>query len=111
MQEEIMKHLWSSKSVHLALVVGLVSVTALFVGASSASAQQGAYVTQASARLAKLVDKGNDDGFNLQKNSFSVGGGWLKKSSEWVGIYTVQPTAGKKYRFLASGDDDATDVD
>ena len=76
-----------------------------------ASAQQGVYVTQAAARLSKLVDKANKDGYELQDNSFSIGGGWLKKSNDWVGIYSVQLTEGQQYRFLASGDNDAKDVD
>jgi hypothetical protein len=87
-------------------------VLAVLVGANRASAQgQGPYITQASARLAKLVDAGNDKGYNLHNNSFSLGGGWLKQSEEWVSIYSIQLTAGKKYRFLATGDDDAKDVD
>jgi hypothetical protein len=98
------------KQLRLAFV-GLASLATLLSGANRASAQQGPYITQASARLGKLVDKGNDDGYNLHNNSFSIGGGWLKKSKEWVAIYTVQLTAGKKYRFLASGDDGAIDVD
>ena len=99
------------KNLRFSLGVCVATVLALVVGTNQASAQQGAYITQASARLAKLVDKGNSDGYKLQNNSFSVGGGWLKKSDEWVGIYTVQLTAGKQYRFLASGDNDARDVD
>jgi hypothetical protein len=97
-----------------ALGVCLVSVLAVLGSASSASAQlkQGKYVTQASARLAKLVDAGNGDGFSLHNNSFSLGGGWLKKNQDtWTPIYSVNLTAGKKYRCLATGDDDAKDVD
>jgi hypothetical protein len=95
------------------LGVCLVSVLAVLGSASSARAQlkQGKYITQASTRLAKLVDAGNADGFSLHNNSFSLGGGWLKKSEKWIPIYSVNLTAGKKYRFLASGDDDAKDVD
>ena len=74
--------------------------------------KQGKYISQASAHLAKLVDAGNADGFSLHNNSFSLGGGWLKKSQDgWVAIYSVNLKAGKKYRFLATGDDDAKDVD
>jgi len=105
-----MKKTWLST--HGRFVVGacLASLLAL-VGASSANAQQGVFITQASARLSKLVDKGNTDGYSLQSNSFSIGGGWLKKGDAWVSCYTVQLTAGKQYRFLASGDNDAKDVD
>jgi hypothetical protein len=94
------------------LGVCLMSVLAVLGGADRASAQQGKYVTQASTRLAKLIDAGNTDGFSLADNSFSLGGGWLKKSqNDWIPIYSVNLTAGKKYRFLATGDDDAKDVD
>ena len=102
--------MWQRGRFTLGLCVA--GVLALLVGDNRASAQgQGVYVTQATARLAKLIDKANEDGFKLQNNSFSIGGGWLKKSSEWAPIYTVKLNAGQKYRFLASGDDDATDVD
>ena len=78
---------------------------------SSADAQQGAYVTQASTRLAGLIDKGNKAGYRLSNNKFSLGGGWLKQGPAWVSLYTLTLDAGKDYRFLAAGDDDATDVD
>jgi hypothetical protein len=97
-----------------ALGVCLVSVLAVLGSANRASAQlkQGKYITQASTRLAKLVDAGNEAGFSLHNNSFSLGGGWLKKNQDkWTPIYSVNLTAGKKYRFLATGDDDAKDVD
>jgi hypothetical protein len=106
-----MKHVLNANCVRLALIVVLAGVAALVVGENRASAQQGPYITQASERLGKLVDKGNKNGFTLQKNSFSIGGGWLKKSKEWVPIYSVELKAGKEYRFLAAGDDDAKDVD
>jgi hypothetical protein len=97
-----------------AVGICLVSVLAVTGSDERATAQmkQGKYVTQASARLAKLIDAGNTDGYSLHNNSFSLGGGWLKKNQDaWVPIYSVNLTAGKKYRFLASGDDDAKDVD
>ncbi len=96
--------------VALTLAISLVGL----LGAERARAQegQGIYVTQASARLTKLIDNGNKDSYSLQDNSFSIGGGWLKQStSNWVALYTVDLTAGKKYRFLAAGDNDAKDVD
>jgi hypothetical protein len=100
--EEVMKNLLS---------LGLVAATLVLVGAGRASAQQGVFITQASARLAKLVDQGNKDGYQLENNRFSLGGGWLKKGDDWVSIYSVHLTADKAYRFLASGDNDAMDVD
>jgi hypothetical protein len=106
-----MKNLFLSARARFTLGVCLASVVALLISETRASAQQGVFITQASARLSKLVDKGNDDGYKLQNNSFSIGGGWLKKSNKWVAIYSVQLTAGKEYRFLASGDNDAKDVD
>ena len=92
----------------------LASAVVFLVSASRVSAQegQGIYITQASARLTKLVDSGNKAGYGLQDNSFSIGGGWLKQgATNWVPLYTVQLTAGKKYRFVGSGDNDAKDVD
>jgi hypothetical protein len=83
-------------------------------GARRADAQegQGIYVAQASARLTRRINTGNRDGFTLQNNSFSIGGGWIKQSkSDWVALFTVQLVADKNYRFLATGDDDARDVD
>lgn len=82
-------------------------------GADRAAAQtkQGVYLTQASIRLAKLIDAGNGDGYALVNNKFSLGGGWLKKSEDWTTLYSVNLTGGKNYRVIASGDDDAKDVD
>jgi len=96
------------------LAVCLTCVFAVLAGEGRAVAQegQGVYITQASARLTKLVDAGNKKGYQLHNNSFSVGGGWLKQSAEkWVVLYSIQLTAGKEYVFLAAGDDDAKDVD
>lgn len=78
---------------------------------AGAQTKQGKYLTQASTRLAALVDAGNKAGYTLYSNSFTLGGGWLKKSDEWAVSYPVELTAGKKYRFLAAGDDDAKHVD
>jgi hypothetical protein len=96
-----------------ALGVCLVSVLAVLGSANRASAQikQGKYITQASARLAELVDAGNKAGYSLHNNAFTLGGGWLKKSEEWVVSYPVEFTAGKKYRLVAAGDDDAKHLD
>ncbi len=100
------------KNLRFTLGICIASVIALVASANQASAQQGKFITEASARLSKLVDAANGAGYTLQDNSFSIGGGWLKQSaSNWVPLYTVQLTAGKKYRFLAAGDVDAKDVD
>jgi len=99
-------------SVRSALAACLVSVIAVLAGEGRAVAQQGAYITQASARLTKLVDTSNKQGFLLENNSFSIGGGWLKQSqTAWIPIYSIKLNAGKTYRFLAAGDNDARDVD
>lgn len=108
-----MKQQWITRKAPFALGVCLASLWTL-LGVQHASAQegQGKYVTEATVRLIKLIDASNKGGFTLQDNSFSIGGGWLKQSTEtWVPLYTVQLTGGKKYRFLASGDADAKDVD
>ena len=95
-----------------ALGVCLVSVLSVLATENRAAAQQGVYITQASARLTKLIDASNKDGYVLKDNAFSIGGGWIKQSKEkWVPMYTVQLVAGKQYRFLAAGDNDAKDVD
>jgi len=87
---------------------------AVFASASRGSAQegQGKYITEASVRLTRLISTANKDGYQLQENSFSIGGGWLKQSKEtWVPIYKVSLEEGKQYRFLAARDEDAKDVD
>jgi hypothetical protein len=89
-----------------------VVVAALAACVNPVSAQQGVFITQASARLNKLIDAANTDGYKLKDNSFSIGGGWIKQSQkDYVNLYKVPLTAGKDYRFLASGDNDAKDVD
>ena len=90
----------------------VASIAALLLVATSVHAQQGKYLNSASARLVKLVDKANDDGYKFQNDSFSLGGGWLKQGSDrWVTLYTVTLQASKSYRFIAVGDMDAKDVD
>ncbi len=91
-------------------------VSALVVAApGNGTAQQGGqgqYVTEAAARLSKLVGAANKAGYVFQDNNFSIGGGWLKQSQEnWVPLYTLNLKAGTKYRFIAAGDADAQDVD
>ena len=93
------------KKVVLAVVFGLLM-------AGYAEAQQGKYVNSASARLVKLVDQANKDGYKLQNDGFSIGGGWLKQgTNNWVPLFTTTLTAGKEYRIVAAGDMDAKDVD
>jgi hypothetical protein len=100
------------KNLRFTLGVCAASALALVVSASQASAQQGVYVTQTAARLSKLIDAGNKDGYALANNSFSIGGGWLKQSKKnWVPLFTVPLAAGETYRFIAAGDNDAKDVD
>jgi hypothetical protein len=109
-----MKHSLCSSSGRFALVVFLASVLGLAVSEQRASAQQGqgVYVTQASARLTKLINSANKAKYKLSDNSFSIGGGWLKQSkTAWVPLFTVELKAGREYRFLAAGDNDARDVD
>jgi hypothetical protein len=108
-----MKHSWLLRG-SFALGVCLVSLLTVLAAEERAAAQegQGVYITQASARLTKLIDSSNKVGYSLQNNSFSIGGGWLKQSkTDWIALYTLNLTAGKKYRFLAAGDNDAKDVD
>lgn len=107
-----MRHLLKANHMRSAMVIGLISAAALVVAANRAHAQQGKWVTQASGRLSKLIDAANKDGYELQNNAFSLGGGWLKKTqNDWIPLYSVQLKTGKKYRFLASGDSNALDVD
>jgi len=100
----------------LALGGLLITLLALLAPGHEATAQQGQgqgqYLTEAAARLSKLIARANQDGFTLTDNNFSIGGGWLKQSqTNWVPLYTLTLQAGKKYRFIASGDADARDVD
>lgn len=97
-----------------ALGVLLVSTLVVAAPGNSATAQQGQgqYLTEAAARLGKLIAQANRDGYEFQDNNFSIGGGWLKQSTEnWVALYTLTLQGNKKYRFLAAGDADARDVD
>jgi hypothetical protein len=91
-----------------------VSLAALLAGSGSAFAQekQGPFVAQASKRLTNLVSKANDEGYKLQDNKLSIGGGWIKQGNDnWVTLYSIVLEKGTAYRFLAAGDDDARDVD
>ena len=97
-----------------AVVLSVAGVLGVLGGESRTNAQegQGKYVTEAAARLVKLIDKANGDGFKLHDNVFSIGGGWLKQSNNtWVALFTVELQANKQYRFLGAGDADAKDVD
>ncbi len=103
-------------SVRGRFVLGAVLMSTLVVlsPGNSATAQQGQgqYVTQAAARLGKLIVRANQDGYVLQDNNFSIGGGWLKQSkTDWIPLYTLTLQAGRNYRFIAAGDADAKDVD
>jgi hypothetical protein len=103
------------RNLRFAIAVCLTTVVAVLAGDQRASAQippQGKYITEAAARLTKLVDTANKEDYRLQTDTFSIGGGWLKQSkTKWIPLYYVQLTAGTSYRFLAAGDADAKDVD
>jgi hypothetical protein len=104
----------SAGSVRFGLAMLVVSALVVAAPGNGTAQQviQGQYVTEAAARLSKQVEKANKDGYEFQKNSFSIGGGWLKQSTQnWVPLYTLNLQAGKKYRFIAAGDADAQDVD
>jgi len=105
-----MNRLYSVSRVSLG--VCLASLVVLLVNTTSARAQQGKYVEQASANLVKLINSANADGYRLRENSLSIGGGWLKQStSEWIKIFTVPLKPNTSFRVLAAGDSDAKDVD
>jgi hypothetical protein len=97
----------------LGLAAALVfSMAALLPSETRGQDGQGKYLTEASARLGKLIARANQDGFKFYDDTFSVGGGWLQQSqTKWVNLYTVTLTAGKRYRLMAAGDFDAKDVD
>ena len=102
------------KNVRFTLGISAAILIAFVASANQAGAQgkQGPYVTEAAARLSKLINDGNEDGYTLANNSFSIGGGWLKQSKkDWIPLFTVPLQAGKTYRFIAAGDKDAKDVD
>jgi len=102
---------WFPRSLWAGCVLGM-TVVVCAAGVAPAQEKQGIFITQASARLTKLIDKGNGDGYKLDDNSFSIGGGWLAQSTtKWVPLYTVTLQSGRSYRFLAAGDADAKDVD
>lgn len=88
-----------------------LALLALLIFATTGYAQQGKYVGSAAARLKQWVDASNEQGYKLQNDGFSIGGGWIKQSKEWVSLYTTELKAGKGYRFIAVGDMDARDVD
>jgi hypothetical protein len=103
-----------SVRVRFGLTVLVVSALAVVAPGNSTAQQrgQGQYVTEAADRLSKQIEKANKDGYAFQDNNFSIGGGWLKQSTQnWVPLYTLNLKAGKKYRFIAAGDADAQDVD
>ena len=92
----------------------LMTLAAVSIMHTRAEAQEGQakFVTEASIRLTRLVATSNKDGYTLQDNSFSIGGGWLKQSKEkWVPLYSLKLVEGKKYLLIAAGDEDAKDVD
>lgn len=101
------------KCVSLSFAIFVLGALAVPTAPSSvlAGEGQGPYLAQASTRLIRLVGRGNADGYKLQNNSFSIGGGWLIKGNDWVPLFTLHMEEGRDYRCLAAGDNDARDVD
>jgi hypothetical protein len=95
------------------LGICLAATLALVAAETRVAAQenQGRFINQASKRLVEMIAKANDDGFILASNQLSIGGGWLRQSTEWVTLYSVQMEGGRLYRVVAAGDGDARDVD
>jgi hypothetical protein len=94
--------------------VCLAACIAMLGANQRASAQQGQgkYITEASAALIKLIDVSNTQGFVLENDLFSLGGGWLRQSqANWIPLYNINLQGGKQYRFLAAGDADTIDLD
>lgn len=103
-------------SVRWSFAIGVFLFTLFVVwtneNARGQNAAQGKYIIEATARLTKHVNIANQAGYNLDVNTFSIGGGWLKQSAtQWIPLYTLQLNGGKRYRFIAAGDADARDVD
>jgi len=96
------------------LGVCLAATLAVLGSETRAAAQdnQGKYITQAAKRLTDLVGLSNEAGYTLAPDRLSVGGGWIRQGRDsWVTLYTIKLDAGKQYRVLAAGDNDARDVD
>jgi hypothetical protein len=97
------------------LIAGAAALAVLLLPSGTALAQkkgQGKFLTEATQRLIGQVATANADGFRLANNTFSIGGGWLRQGAgNWVNLYTIRMEAGMEYRILASGDNDAVDVD
>src|ERR1043165_8607641 len=110
-----MQEYYFGRGLRTSFKLGTLLATVLtLLSADRASAQDGPgkYITEASARLIKLVNNAHANGYRLQNNSFSLGGGWLTQGqNNWVALYTITLDAGKEYRFMAAGDYDAKDVD
>lgn len=90
----------------------IFAVALILVAATQTHAQQGKYVNSSAARLVKMIDAANDNGYKLQSDGFSVGGAWLKQGKDhWVPVFTKTFKRGTNYRLIAVGDMDARDVD
>jgi hypothetical protein len=91
-------------------LMGILTILILPLPAGAQDGQ-GKYVTQASVRLIRLIGTANQQGYRLHHDALSVGGGWLKKSTDsWVSLYTAKLEAGRHYRFIAAGDKEARTV-
>jgi hypothetical protein len=108
-----MTQLVSHQRLRCPLVPGicLTCLLALMGSGDQANAQGNTYLNQAAKRLSKRIDKANSEVYVLVSNQLSFGGGWLKQSKEWTSLFTITLEAGKDYRFVVEGDDDARDID
>ena len=98
---------WNSLSKAALVIAVLVLVRPTFAQEEN----QGKYVNSAAARLVKLVNLANNDGYQLQNNSFSIGGGWIPQSSTWTPLFTLNMVRDRSYRIITVGDMDSKDVD
>jgi hypothetical protein len=89
--------------------LSLILLVPLTFPPAPASAQ-GKYMAQATQRVGKLVDDASDTGYKLFSASF--GGGILRQGEDnWVALFSQSLESSLEYLVLASGDDDARDVD
>jgi hypothetical protein len=96
------------------MAVVLMAALTLLAGPQRTAAQgegQGGYIVQAAQRLQKLTDTANKEGFKLDDNKFSMGGGWLNQGEAWINLFNLNFKAGRTYRVIVAGDNDARDVD
>jgi hypothetical protein len=94
------------------LVLGLLALLAAPRPAEAQKAGATAYLREASASMDGLLARSQRQGYRLNRGGFSIAGGWMQQGKQnWVEMYNIDLRAGVQYRFLASGDADARDVD